>query len=398
MTYDFDRIIDRRHTSSIKWTAFSEDVLPMWVADMDFVSPEPIRKALQAAVEHGVYGYEFATQALQKSVAARMQKLYGWEIEEKSIVAVTGLVSGFFAAASSLCQPGDGYLIQPPVYMPFNDIQKSLGFIRQEAPLVRHSQGSRLHYEIDWQGFEKAFNFGGSKTKMFLLCNPHNPSGQVYSREELLQMAGVCLKNDTVMVSDEIHSELLLGGSKHTPLGTLSPEIAQRSITLIAPSKTFNIAGLFCGFAIIPDHDLRVAYNHVVEHLRIHVSSLGLFAAREALSGSCDEWLVDLNTYLTGNRDFLVDYVTQYLPDIRLTRPAATYLAWLDCSELVRKGIISGSPFDFFINKAKVAFGDGKIYGEESAEFVRLNFGCTRRTLKQGLDRVRDSLYRRKHG
>jgi cystathionine beta-lyase len=233
---------------------------------------------------------------------------------------------------------------------------------------------------------------------MFLLCNPHNPVGIVYSRRDLRRMAEICLAHDVLMVADEIHSELLLGGQAFTPLIKAHPEIRKRSITLVSPSKTFNVPGLMCGFAIIPDDELRATYNRMVEKLRIHVSSLGLIAAREAFSGSCDGWLAELLAYLTANRDFLVEYVSEYLPDIRITRPAATYLAWLDCSELVRKGIISGSPFDFFLKEAKVAFGEGKIYGEASAEFVRLNFGCTRRTLKQGLDRVRDSLYRRKHG
>jgi cysteine-S-conjugate beta-lyase len=199
-------------------------------------------------------------------------------------------------------------------------------------------------------------------------------------------------------VSDEIHSELLLGDQKFSPLAKLSSEIAKSSITLVAPSKTFNVPGLFCGFAIIPDAELRARYALMVDKLRLHVSSMGLFAARVAFSGQCDGWLSQLRTYLTANRDFLVDYVTEYLPDIRITRPDATYLAWLDCSELVRQGRITGSPFDFFMNEAKVAFSDGKIFGADSAEFVRLNFGCTRQTLKLALDRVRDSIYRRKNG
>lgn len=392
MHFDFDHIIDRRHSNSIKWTAYAEDVLPMWVADMDFASPEPVRKALRGAVEHGVYGYEFATSALQKAVATRLKDLYDWEVEEKSIVPVTGLVSGFYAAASAVCQPGDGYLIQPPVYMPFNDIQKHLGVIRQEAPLIRHTNGSRLYYEIDWQGFEKAFNSGGSKTKMFLLCNPHNPTGQVYRREELLKMAEYCLNNDTVLVSDEIHSELMLGNSRHTPLGTLSADIASHSITLLAPSKTFNIAGLFCGFAVIPDAELRQRYSHAVERMTLHVSSLAQVAALAAFSGECDHWLNELRSYLTSNRDFLVGFVEKNLPDVQVTVPQATYLAWLDCNDLVKNGKINGSPFDFFLKQAKVAFNDGATFGTGGTNFVRLNFGCPRELLNDGLERMKKSL------
>jgi cystathionine beta-lyase len=392
MPFDFDHIIDRLHSNSIKWTAFSSDVLPMWVADMDFATPTPIKTALHNAVEHGVYGYEMVNQTLRQSVVTRMKALYNWDIDEKSIVPVTGIVSGFYAAASTLCRPGDGYLIQTPVYMPFNDIQKNQGVIRQEARLVRVTEGQRVRYEIDWADFEKAFNSGGSQTKMFLLCNPHNPTGQVYTREELLKMAELCLKNNTIIVSDEIHSELLLDGAQHTPMATLSPEIEAHSITLIAPSKTFNIAGLFCGFAIIPNAELRQRYITVVERMTLHVASLAQVAAQAAFSGECDQWLTELRAYLTQNRDFLVDFVEKNLPGMRISFPQATYLAWLDCSELVASGKICGNPYEFFLKEAKVALNDGAAFGSGGENFVRLNFGCPREMLKDGLERIQKSL------
>ncbi len=392
MTTNFDRIIDRQPSNSIKWNAYPADVLPMWVADMDFKAPEPVVSALHAAVDHGVFGYEMPGKALLQGVVKRMKKLYDWDIDESSVVAVTGLVSGFFAAASTLCQPGDGYLIQTPVYMPFNDIQKNLGVIRQESQLVKVTDGQQLHYEIDWQSFEKAFNSGGSQTKMFLLCNPHNPSGQVYSREELQKMADFCLKNKTVIVSDEIHSELLLDGTVHTPIATLSAEIAQNSITLIAPSKTFNIAGLFCGFAIIPNPELRERYIKVVNTMTLHVSSLAQVSAQAAFSGDCDAWLAELLAYLTENRNYLVDFVNNNLPGIRITNPQATYLAWLDCSELVNSGKIYRNPYEFFLKEAKVALNDGATFGNGGTNFVRLNFGCPRELLKEGLERMQKAL------
>ena len=391
----FDRGPNRRDPNLLnKWTWYPGDVIPMWVADMDFRAPPPVLASLRKAIDQGVLGYEMPSRALYESVAGRMQQLYGWKIDPEWVTAVTGIVSGFNVAARAYCTERKGYLIQPPVYNEFHTVKTNLGLRQYEAPLTDTMAGNIIHYGVDWDSFEKQ----ASKARVFLLCNPHNPIGLVYSRRDLKRMAEICLKHGVLIVADEIHSELLLGGQTFTPMAKASPESRGRLITLVSPSKTFNIPGLFCGFAIIPDPELRAAYNREVEHLRIHVNSLGLIAAREAFSGSCDAWLTDLRAYLTENRDFLVDYVTQYLPDIRVTRPAATYLAWLDCRELVRKGIITGSPFDFFINEARVAFGDGKIYGEASAEFVRLNFGCTRRTLKQGLDRVRDSLYRRKRG
>jgi cysteine-S-conjugate beta-lyase len=392
MPIDFDRITDRRHTNSTKWTFYGPDALPMWVADMDFPAPEPIQAALHAAVDHGIFGYETPGKTLRQSVATRMKKLYDWDVDEKSIVPVTGLVSGFYAAASALCTSGDGYLIQPPVYMPFNDLQKHWGFIRQEAQLVKTVKDGRLRYEIDWDVFKKAFNFGGSQTRMFLLCNPHNPIGQVYSREELAQMAEICLKNKTVIVSDEIHSELLLGRTRHIPIATLSPEIAEHTITLVAPSKTFNTAGLFCGFAIIPNTELRERYKQVVERMTLHVASLAQVAALAAFSGDCDAWLDELRTYLTANRDYLVGYVERELPGIRISVPDATYLAWLDCSELVKSGKISESPFGFFLKEARVALNDGAAFGAGGEGFVRLNFGCPRQLLVEGLERMKKAL------
>jgi cysteine-S-conjugate beta-lyase len=394
MPFDFDRIIDRRQTNSTKWTTYEADVLPMWVADMDFPAPETITAALHAAVDHGIFGYEMPGKTMRQSVAARMKKLYDWDVDEKSVVAVTGIVSGFYAAASALCAPGDGYLIQTPVYMPFNDIQKHQGVIRQEAQLIKTVKDGRLRYEIDWDVFERAFNSGGSKTRMFLLCNPHNPTGQVYSREELTRMAEICQKHDTIIVSDEIHSELLLGSARHTPLATLSPEIAERTITLIAPSKTFNIAGLFCGFAIIPNAELRERYKQVVERMTLHVSSLAQVAALAAFSGECDAWRDELLAYLTANRDYLVSFVERELPEIHITVPDATYLAWLDCNELINNGKISGSPFKFLLKEACVALNDGAAFGTGGEGFVRLNFGCPREMLADGLERIKTALNR----
>ncbi len=389
MPYNFDRIIDRRRTNSIKWTAYPEDVLPMWVADMDFTAPEPILKALHAAVEHGILGYDAPGKTLRETVAARMKALYDWEIAPESVIAIPGLVSGFYAAAQAVCHPGDSYLIQPPVYMPFNHLQKHLGLIRQEAALTKAAQDHILRYQIDWHSFDNAFHSGGSRTKMFLLCNPHNPTGQIYSAEELSHMAKTCLEQDAVIVSDEIHSELLLGEQKHVPIASLSPEIAERTITLIAPSKTFNIAGLFCGFAIIPNKELRERYKEQVERMTLHVNGLGLTAAQAAFSGECDGWLMELRAYLKANRDFLIDYVQNELPGIRVTRPEATYLAWLDCGELVENEKIDGSPYQFFLEKSKVALNDGARFGTGGKNFVRLNFGCPRATLEQALERLK---------
>jgi cystathionine beta-lyase len=385
MPSNFDVVINRRDPDRLnKWTWYPKDVLPMWVADMDFRSPQPILDELHRAVDHGVLGYELTSNALKGTVAARMDRLYGWKVRPEAVVAVTGIVSGFSVAARAFCSPKKGLLIQTPVYNEFHEVKNNVGIPQLNAPLAKRIIGNRLSYEMDWDVFEKQ----AKKAAMFLLCNPHNPLGLIFSRGDLARMAEICIRNDVVIVADEIHSELLLDDNKFTPLAKLSSEIANHTITLVAPSKTFNVPGLFCGFAIIPNRELREKYVKMVDHLRLHVSSMGLTAAQVAYSGRCDGWLRQLRRYLSGNRDFLLGYVAEYMPRVRYTVPAATYLAWLDFSEYRLKK----SPYDFFLKEARVALSDGKIFGAEGEGHVRLNFGCPRVTLEQGLKRMRRAL------
>jgi cystathionine beta-lyase len=382
---NFELVPDRRNSSnSLKWTKYPKEVLPMWVADMDFPAPKPILKTLHKAVDHGVLGYEMPSNALKETVSARMDRLYGWKVKPEAVVVTTGIVNGFSIAARVLCTPKKGVLVQTPVYNEFHEVKNNLGVPQFDAPFIKHVNGNILSYEIDWDIFEKQVKKAG----MFLLCNPHNPLGIIFSRQELLKMAGICIRNNVSIVSDEIHSELLLDDNKFTPMAKLSPEIAKHTITLIAPSKTFNVPGLFCGFAIIPDKELCERYKKEVNHLRSHISSMGLIAAQSAFSGVCDGWLKELRRYLKGNRDFLVKYVTEYMPDVRTTIPAATYLSWLDFTQTG----IKGSPFEFFLKKGKVAFSDGKTFGREGEGHIRLNFGTSRKLLEQGLERMRKAL------
>jgi cysteine-S-conjugate beta-lyase len=393
LTFNFDAILDRRRSNSIKWKLYPEDVLPLWVADMDFSAPEPILAVLRRRLEHGILGYEMPSKELYETVAERMGRLYGWNVDPEMVLATPGVVAGFTAAAHALCPAGQGVLIQPPVYAPFIHLSESAGVTRQEAPLKRSEAGSAIGYSIDLDGFARAFDSGGAKTAMFLLCNPHNPTGQVYTRAELARMAEMCLEHQTVICSDEIHSELLLGAAEHVPVAAIDPRIAENSITLIAPSKTFNIPGLFCGFAIIPNKDLFGRYKKTVESLAMHVSNLGLSAAQVAFSGECDEWLAALRAYLTTNRDTLVTFVEQELPGVKVTRPDATYLAWLDCNALIDAGVIQGSPAEFFLKQARVGLNNGADFGEGGQGFVRLNFGCPRATLLEALSKIKAALH-----
>ena len=385
MAYNFDRVPNRRNPNVLnKWTWYSKDVLPMWVADMDFPAPKPILDALHKVVDHGVLGYELPSVALQETVAARMHHLYAWKVKPESVVTVTGIVSGFNVAARAFGSPKKGYLVQSPVYNEFHEVKNNVRIPQFDAPLVKSVQGNILRYEIDWDAFKKQVK----KAEMFLLCNPHNPLGMVFSRRDLLRMAQICVENNVLIVSDEIHSELLLDEDQFIPLAKLSSEIAKQTITLIAPSKTFNVPGLFCGFAIIPDKELRERYVKVVESLRLHVSSMGLHAAQVAFSGQCDGWLRELRRYIKGNRDFLVDYVTENMPGVRITIPEATYLAWLDFTQVE----LRSSPYEFFLKEAKVALSDGAIFGETGKGHVRLNFGTSRRILTRGLERMHKAL------
>lgn len=392
MTYNFDQIIERRHTNSIKWTQYPEDVMPLWVADMDFRTPEPILDSLRATLDHGVLGYEFIQRHTQEAVAGRMARLYGWQVDPEWVVASTGVVTGFNIAARMVCEPGDGILIHTPVYNMFYTLYKNLNLVQQSNPISLVQAGNVIQPELDMEGFAKAFHSNHAQTRMFLFCHPHNPLGRVFTREELQSMAELCLQNDAVIVSDEIHSELILDGSKHIPLATLSPEIADKTITLVAASKTFNTAGLFCAFAIIPNADMRQRFKQVNDEITGHVSSLGLIASETAFSGVCDDWLKELLVYLKDNRDFVAEYLTENFPAAKFTIPHATYLQWIDFSEYLKTGRMDKRPFDFFMEKAKVAFSDGKVFGEGCENYVRLNFASPRSVLTEGLERMRKSL------
>jgi cystathionine beta-lyase len=387
MAFNFDEIIDRRRTDSSKWKWYPPDVLPMWVADMDFRAPEPVLARLREMVEHGIFGYEFPPPEWFSFVCERMEKLYGWAISPEMVITVPGVVSGFNVAAYAVCEPGDALLMQPPVYFPFLQVHERVGAQRQYAPLTLHTHDHRLRYSIDFDAFESAIT---TDTRLFLFCHPHNPTGQVFSRDELARLAEICLRHNVVICSDEIHSELLLGGAGHVPMAMISPEVEQQTITLIAPSKTFNLAGLFCSFAIIPNPALRERYKKVCEAQILHSNSFGIAAAKAAFQHG-DEWLAELRAYLTGNRDALMDFVRDRLPGVRTTIPDATYLGWLDCRDFN----LQPSPFKFFLEEAKVALGDGAMFGPGGEGFMRLNFGCPRSMLMDGLERMRAALVKR---
>ena len=381
MTLDFDRVIDRRPTESIKWHYYGDDVLPLWVADMDFLSPEPVIRALRERVEHGVYGYAQEPKELRCVIVDWIARHYGWQVQPDWLVFTPGVIVGFNLACHAVTSPGDGVLIQTPVYPPFFQVPKNAGLGLTQMEL---SRGPDEYYTVDFDAFESAV---ADRTRVFLLCNPHNPVGRVFRRDELERMAEICLRHSLVICSDEIHCDLLYSGQRHIPVASLAPEIAERTITLIAPSKTFNIAGLGCSVAIMPNHDLRQQYKAAHAGLVPHVNLMGYLATLAAYRDG-QEWLDELLAYLEANRDFLLDYVLTQLPGIRTGKPEGTYLAWLDC----REAGIPGKPCDFFVREAKVALNEGEPFGKGGEGFLRLNFGCPRSTLTEALEKMRSAL------
>lgn len=379
--YNFDRVFERRHTESVKWSRYEADVLPLWVADMDFVSPQPVIEALQARVAQGIFGYPEIPDELRQAVVDRLADLYGWQVLPEHLIFTPGVVSAFTLAARALVTSEEGILVQPPVYHPILSVAERVGVRSINSELVRQPDGS---YTIDWDDFETA---AASGARMFILCNPHNPAGKVFRREEIERLAEICLRHNVLMCSDEIHAELIFSGNKHVPLACLDDEIAQNSITFIAPSKTFNLPGLKCSLVIIPNDSLRRRYTRYAAGLVLGANILGMTAAQAAyLHG--DDWLRAVMAYLEDNRDYTWEYVDRELPGVKMWKPEGTYLAWLDC----RKAGIPGDPFDFFLENARVALESGPKFGPGGEGFVRLNFGCPRPILEQALGRMKEAL------
>ncbi len=393
MTTDFDQLINRRGSPNLnKWTLQPEDVLPLWVADMDFLTPEPIRAALRQAVDHGVLGYEMPGPALLETVARRVERLYGWAVAPEMILVSPGVGAGMSAALRALTQPGDGILVQPPIFPPFIQLPQATGRVVQPAALSRSLQNGHWHYQPDPAAFAQAVGSGGAPSKLFLLCNPHNPTGRMFTRAELAPLAEVCLRHHILVCADEIHHGILLEGEAHLPIASLSAEIASHSLTFLGPDKTFNMSGLHCAFIIIPEPGLRQTVAGALAEAVLEPNSLGLVAAQAAFSGACDDWLLELRQYLRANRDFALDFLAAELPEICATRPEATYLLWLDCAPLRQTGRLSGSPRQFFLEQARVALLDGAEFGPGGADFVRLNFACPRSTLAEALRRMQQAL------
>lgn len=381
MTHDFDAPIDRRASDSVKWRRYPEDVLPLWVADADFRAPAAVLSALHRRVEHGVFGYGEVLPEVRQAVLDYLAERYAWRVQPEEVIFLPGVIPGFNMACRAVSAPGDGVLVQTPVYPPILEAARHAGLTRDEMQLTQQPDGQ---YGIDFAAFEAAIT---ARTRIFILCNPHNPVGRVFRRAELERMAEICLRRGVILCADEIHCDLVYDGQRHLPIASLDPEVARRTITLMAPSKTYNIPGLHCALAVVQDAELRARFKAARAGLVPDVNVLGLVATGAAYRHG-QAWLADLLAYLQANRDWLYQAVHSRLPGLRMSRPEGTFLAWIDC----RQAGIPGNPYQFFLERARVALGDGASFGRGGEGFVRLNFGCRRATLMEAVQRMEAAL------
>ncbi len=391
MKYDFDTVCDRSNTACAKWDAVktifgSEDVIPMWVADMDFPTAEPIVAALKKRATHPFFGYTMPPPSLTEAVVDRLKREYNWKIEPEWVVFTPGTIPALNIAVRALAHPGDEIVLQEPVYYPF------FGVVTGSGCRIAHNclKLARGRYSMDFSDLEAKFTPADgmmsrhSRVKAIILCNPQNPIGRVWSREELERLGEIVIGQGAVVISDEIHCELLYKGHRHTPFASISEEFAQNSIVCMAPSKTFNLPGLESSSIIIPDKKLRERFNDVKSGIVPGVNLFGL-TAMEAAYRYGDEWLEQLLEYLQGNLEFAMAYFREHIPRIKLIKPQGTYLLWLDCRAL---GLDDKALQKLFREQARVGFDDGFMFGLGGSGFQRMNIACPRSILREALGRI----------
>lgn len=387
MPYNFDERIPRANTNSVKYDLIKklfgrEDVLPMWVADMDFKVPPSVSEAIMERARHEIYGYSIRPESFYQSVMRWTKKRYNWSISREWMTFTPGIVPGVNLSIMILTEPGDKVMIQPPVYFPFFQAVKKNGRqLVENRLLLREGR-----YQIDMEDFEEQLKSG---VKLFILSNPHNPGGSVWTRQELKTMGELCCKYGALIIADEIHSDIVFPGHVYTPMASISESIAWNTLTFLAPSKTFNIAGLSTSIGIIPNRKLRGLFNEMIE--RIHLWHGNIFGnvALEAAYNYGEQWLDELLEYLAGNIELISEYMDTRIPGMHLIKPEGTYLAWLDCRELpVENNRINS----FMVNEAGVGMNEGSSFGENGTGFQRLNFGCPRQTLRTALQNIEQAV------
>lgn len=381
--YNFHKIINRRGTMSVKWDNLKnlygrEDLLPLWVADMDFEAPPEVIRALMERADHGVYGYTFVSDEYYEAVMGWMKRRHNWQVEKEWITFTPGVIPALSYAIRAFTQPGDKIIIQTPVYHPFYHAIEANERLIVKNPLI-YKDGK---YHMDFDHLERNID---DRVKMLILCSPHNPVGRVWTKDELGKLADICFKYDILVVSDEIHFDIVYKGHEHTVFANLSYEASQNCVVLTAPSKTFNLAGLQVSNAIIPNELLRLKFRNELN--KDHILSPNVFGERALIAAynRSEGWLEALLEYLEENRDFFIEYMEKNIPKLKPVKPEGTYLIWVDCTEL---GMNPKQLRDFFVNKCKLALNDGQMFGEEGSLFQRFNIGCPRSILEEALHRI----------
>ena len=390
MKYNFETAPDRRGTGAFKWNSMyeakpdvSDGVIPFSVADMEFQNPQPLLDGMAKYVSQAVYGYTGPTHAYYESVINYMKRRHNWDIQKDWIITTPGVVPALNELVKAFSEPGDGVIITRPVYYPFSMAIENSGRKLVNVSLINRDG----HYEMDFEGLEKAAK--DPSTKLMILCSPHNPIGRVWTEEELRKLASICNSNGVMILSDEIHFDFVFPGHKHTVLATLSEEIAQNNIFCTAPSKTFNLGGVQVSNIIIPNPKLRERYNE--NHKSMGMLALNMFAYKvgELVYNTCGDWFEELMQVLDTNRKLVEQYITTYLPQIKVIPLEGTYLQWLDCRALG----MSGKELETFMQeKAELFFDEGYIFGEEGDGFERWNLACPTKYIQEGLERLRKAV------
>lgn len=381
--HHFDEVVERRGTDAKKFNTYPEDVIPMGIAETDFTCPQPIIDAMVKRAEHGIYGYTASDQKFNRAAKRWLSKRFQWEIEEKWVEFAPAVVTGLVTAIQAFTQPGDNIVIQSPVYHPFHSIIVNNGRRKLENELVLQDG----KYRIDFADLETKLK--EPRTKLMLLCNPHNPVGRVFTREELTTIGELCLKHNVIVVSDEIHSDLVYSGGKHIPFPTLSEPLKNQSLVCINPSKTFNLAGLRTAAIIIPNDRLRETYHERVLSNRVDGRTVFGTLPFEVAYTECDYYADQLVEYLQSNLNDLLQLFAERIPKIKVIKPEATYLIWLDCRDL---GMTQPELNRFMLEQAKVGLNDGAVFGEAGKGFMRMNIGCRRAVLEQALERIESAV------
>lgn len=388
-TYDFDTMIDRSNTQSAKWERYP-GALALSVAEMEFPVAPPIIKALQQRTEHGFFGYTLAPDELREVIVQRMKDRYQWEVQPDHIVFNPGMVLMLNVVAQAVGRSGDGVLMDTPAYGPFLTVPGNRARFPQTVDLLRvDDDASTFHYDVDFDALEDAIT---GQTSLYMLCNPHNPGGKMFNRDELERLAALCLKHDIVLAADEIHCDLVMGDDEHIPIASLSPEVAQNCITMMSHTKSFSMAGMPCSVAIVPDDALRQRITQLSRASGYHISPLSYKAMLAAFRDGGD-WLEAALDYIRANRAYYYQFVRDELPMLKTTLPQATYMAWLDCSALDLKDEYEGAQ-NFFFEEAGVALSPGTFFGKHFANYVRLNFAVPRPMLADALQRMKAAVER----